>query len=639
MADDLINMYLGGSSKTAATPIQEPQDSGSLIDMYLAPKTDLPPPTAKITVRPVIGNRELTDADLAGTAQTTPPEQPTNMLGSAVASGAGNVWKNIKQDYQSGIDTAVSGINDISKNMPATGVGKIGLGALGAVASPITGPIHSASEAIAELTGSPEIGEKAGFVLGSALPVAKIGSAVSKAMPTNKAISAIIDTIGEDKLPEVIQRLKENPRLSLMDVSLPIKQVGQKLVTTEGLHQNTFEKFIHDRIGSAKGTVENIYNDTMGIPVDVLQKLNSMKQAAKNVGSKQINPAIKNAGPVDVSPVITAIDQQLKPGLNALVTAGQPLPFPEIKKALASVKTLLTDGKSLRVDAKDLHSIQSGLRAKADDLLNSPDGQNRQLGYALMNVRNGIVNAIDQASPTYKKALQGYKDEKDIESAFVKGASVTRNRPGQWDDRPEFWNEWVKNASKEELEAAREGARIAVDQQINGMRFAARRGTDVPEIEFNKEKLGLLFGNDKVEAMSKKLRDERDIAKTNTDLIGNSQTAMRMKANAKVDLPEEKPAGLGTLLAPVAEIASISAGGYPGVATGALLAAKYGSKAKFKYMDLPIALRKNEKMTDLLTATGKDKDELINILTQHLPKPKPSLLQHVQNLALPILRP
>ena len=104
---------------------------------------------------------------------------------------------------------------------------------------------------------------------------------------------------------------------------------------------------------------------------------------------------------------------------------------------MEKVKGFITDGKSLRTDAQSLHTFQSALRAKAEDLLSSSTGADRQLGRALMDVRNQVVNAIDAASPqikqadgtsigTYKSALAKYRDANDIEDAFKKGGLVTK---------------------------------------------------------------------------------------------------------------------------------------------------------------------------------------------------------------------
>jgi len=639
MADSLIDLYLGNGK---AAP--EKEQSTSLIDMYLgSPSTTVSAPAAvpRITVTPRApqSDNPVEDARIAEANKDIPVNvPPPSMLakaGSAAMALPVDYGSNVAQSYKSGVGLATEGLGDISSNQPASGIGKVALGALGAVASPITGAIKTAVEDPVSKVFGKDVGERAGFVAGAALPVGPAIKGVKAAIPTNKAIAGIVDTIGVDNLPAVIQELKSNERLSLMDVVPATRQMAQKLITNEGPHQNKFEKFVTDRVVSGKDATSNIYDATMGTPVNVVDKVNSLKQAAKDVGKKEIQPVVDNAGFVDVSNVINNIDKKLKPGVNSVISAGEPLALGDIEKPLAAVRNFIMDEKSVRTDPKSLHQFQAALRAKAEDLLNSTDGQNRQKGYALMQVRNDIVDAIDSASGgKYKPALSKFRDEKQVENAFNMGQLVTRNKLGRLEDSPEFWDKWVKDASPQELEAAREGARLAVQHQIAGFKAGARKGQDIVESEFNKDKLSSLFGEKQVDKMAKELQDERKIAITNSKLIDNSQTAMRMKADSRVDLPTRKEGSIGALGAPILEMANMATSGIPGLGAATYLGAKGLSAAKFKYADLPLARARNEKISDLLTATGEDRNELIRILESHIQQPKLSLANRAR-LALP----
>lgn len=646
MAEDLVGQYLLGVGSS------KPGNTDLVSQFLLSPQTNLPgqsnddfdvtgAPRVPVSDDPVI-NRQSNIAKKE--RELNPPAEATKLQKAGELALALPIeWiKNTSEKYHEGISSVTGGINDIQQNLPASGVGKVGLGLMGAVASPITGGIKTLVEdPVTKLTGNSTIGEKAGLLAGTSLPVKLGSSAISKVLPKNQARTNIVDAIGIENLPEIIARMKENPRISLADASPAVRQMSQKLITTEGSHQNKFEKFINERVGTAKGSVENIYNDTMGVPVNIVEKLKELKQAAKDVGKREINPAVGNSKPVDISGVIKSIDDKLKPGINSVVTAGQPLPLGDIEKPLANLKKFLIDGKSVRTDADDLNRFQSALRSKADDLMNSTDGQSRQLGYALMDVRNQIVDAIDVASQgKYKPALAKYRDEMQIQDAFQKGQLVTRNRLGQLEDHPEYWKEWVKNASKQQIEAAKEGVRLAVDHQINAMRHTAgaRKGEAIPTIEFNKEKLSLLFGKDEVNKMSKMLHDESEIAKTNAKMIEGSQTAMRTKADSRVDLPTAKGIGFHTALPVAAEVAGQFISGMP----VAGLAGYYSLLGAQKALDksrLKIAKSKNDRMTDLITATGEGREEVIKMLESHLPKQVPSLRERIRNFSLPVLPP
>ncbi len=641
----LIDQYLGASTDNA--PKQEQSVGTSLVDHYLAgapaPVT-APPPDAS-------SPQNLDYWKVNPETANQPPQSAISKAGGYVAGLPVEYVGNVQKNARSGIELASQGLKDIVENKSAAGVGKAVLGALGYVASPVTGIFSTAGEEVTKMTGSKDIGDRAELLLGSGLPVAKAGQMVAKALPKPKALEAIIDTIGgPDKIKVVVDELRSNPRLTIQDVVPATRQMAQKLITTEGQHQNKFEQFVQERIGSTKDSITDIHSAAMGTPVNIVDKVNSLKQAAADVGKKEIQPAVTASGPVDISNVISNIDGKLKPGVNSVITEGQPLPLGDIEKPLAVVRKFLTDDKQVRTDAKSLHQFQSALRAKAEDMLNSTSSSERQQGYALMNVRNDIVEAIDKASPrikladgtetgAYKQALSNFRDEKQVENAFQMGMLVTKNRLGRLEDDPKFWDNWVNAASPQELEAAREGAKLALQHNIKAFKAGARKAEDVVESQFNVDKLSSLFGKDEITKMSRQLKDEREIAITNQKLIHGSDTAMRMKADSRVDLPVEKPpSGVLPVMAAAAEGLAYMSGGLPGIGASAVVGQRIASKVKHNFVDLPLAKAKNERITDLLTATGEDREQLIKILESRIPKANLSIGSKAR-LALPFANP
>ena len=63
-----------------------------------------------------------------------------------------------------------------------------------------------------------------------------------------------------------------------------------------------------------------------------------------------------------------------------------------------------------------------------------------------------------------------------------------------------------KTFTQEELDAAREGARVAIDTQMNGFKSAARRGTDVGQSDFNQQRIEALFGKEEAAKLFKNRR-------------------------------------------------------------------------------------------------------------------------------------
>jgi len=665
-ADQILEGYLGGK-------IPVPKGSGApttaddILDGYL--NADAPSNSTGITIRPVVAP-PISDAtkEQSDTINAVPSQkggrnprrysEPSNALGD-VAAGAselpGDIARSTGEAARAGIETFKSGAKDTLENRPATGVGKMGLGAIQYVTSPATGILKETVEnPVANLTGSERAGEAAGLIAGGALPVAKLGKVANAARPINKAFNQLIDLVGKENLPTFIADLKSNPRLSPMDVSAPVQQAAQKLVVTEGPHQNLMKNVVEQRLASAKGAVGDVIDTALGGSIDVKATIDRLQNKARETGRTLINPVIGATPHTEVTGIIKAIDKEIgAPAMKAIKAGKQPsLPLDplqtELYKLRQQIRGSWPDRDTMHHYTDDLHSIQSRLRERADALTSSSVGSERLLGKELKAYRNKIVDAIDNASGPknpdtglgpYRTGLKQYADDKQVHEAFEKGAEILKNRPTKHTDDPSYWKYWIDNASADEIAAAKEGARVAVDSQIRGMRNAVgQKGTEIPQIDFNKEKLKYLFGNTEIEEMSTKLLHERKIADTNKKLFENSQTAMRLKSHSGIDLPVSTDIMRSAPIMVGGEIANSLAGGPMGASTALILGLKGANKLK-DMAKLSHAKAKNVELTKLATATGPDKDALIQALSNVVTPPKQSLLSRTGNALSRVIAP
>jgi len=591
------------------------------------------PISARKSTTPIPGADTATDYE-----RTKQFEKEQSLLGKAKLFGsdiAETYKRKVIENFKAGREAASTALSDIGSNLPASGIGKSVMGNAGMIASPLTGAYDTAGEIINKLLPSNKFGEMtdlSGNVISKSaqgaspgeratilpfggLPIAKGTQSVKAAMPTNKAMRILTESIGEENLPEAVKRLESNPRLTVMDVSNPTLQRAQKLVVEPGPQQSILEKFTTGQRNTAKSTVENIYSE-LGQPVNVKEKLDELKANARKVGSEQINPAIAEAKPVDLTDVLSHIQNKVKPGINSIISAGETLPSTAVQNRLAEIKNYISNDKSVMTDPQRLHQIQSALRIEAEGLLSSSVGSERTLGREIMGVRSKIVDAIDEASGgKYKPALSNFRDEKQITDAFHKGMDITSNRKGKFEDLPEFWDEWINNAKSGEIEAAKEGALTELRRQRATVKNAALKGETVPEIEFNKEKLGLLFGKEQAEKMSRELRDERDIAIRNQKLYENSQTAMRLKADEDINVRQPHTNPLGMLPAAIVEGGSAVAGSQFGTYVPGLGLAVYGANKGLMYgvnkLRKALDEKKNVELTNLMTATGEERQAML----------------------------
>jgi hypothetical protein len=540
----------------------------------------------------------------------------------------------------------LSGVKDIFGNQPASGLGKVGMGALGVLSSPLSG----LTKVVGDVTGNRNFADKAELVAGGAIPIVPGVKMASSISPSNRALREVIAGITSDganplELARVVKEMKANPRLGPIDLSDAVLSMNQKLFVKEG---NTAKNYLaqtsRDRMAGANNAVESAYNDAAGVAINPVTKLQELKDAAKKVGEDQINPSIKNASSVNITPVIEHIDSRLKPGVQGTLNLEDGLPSLPINDSLRQVRAILTDNKSQRVDPSQLHSAQSILRQTAEGLLNSATGSDREMGHALMGVRNKIVTAIDEASGgKYKPALSNFRDEKQIGDAFHHGYDNIFTTSKKLENSPEFTREWVNQLSERELEAAREGARLRLNTEIKSVRSAAsnpaNKATSIPEVEFNRQKLEIILGKEKTDQLLTTLKDEKAIANTHNKLEGGSQTGARLAADSATDLPvKNDKSSLSKYAIPAiagaAELGSQYLGGSVGLGgvlgLGASVAGwginKAGSAAKHS-IEMSLAKERNAQIAKYsLPVAGPARDALIKQLEAAIPGPKQSLL-------------
>lgn len=568
----------------------------------------------------------------------------------------------IADEAVAGGNEALSGVSDILSNKPASGAGKVGTGLLRAATSIPVGT----GEFVGEVTGNKDLGNKIPLIFG-AVPVAKVSSSLNvgggstaaniinklpvpfaNKLPKNVALKKIVEDIGPEKAAYVSAEMKSNPRLTPADLSDSVRIGTQKLYAgVEGPHVNYLGDVTRKRLETAAADLEQHMNANLGNVVNPADKIDSLMNKIKSVGTTEINPVVKSAKPVDLTDTIKNIDNILKPGVNSVVTHDAIMATPALEARLEAAKKYLTDGESVLTDAEKLNRIQSMFRSAGEKLVRA-GGQGALEGEALLKIRQDIISAIDKSSNgKYRPALSKYRDEFNIKDAFEHGHDTIMDNSKKLKDRPEFFERWIKNATDHELEAAREGARIAYDTQMNAFKHAARRGTDIGDVEFNRRRMTALFGKEEAERMFKTFEDAKKVAATNNKLVEGSQTQMRNVQNsyfepynpAKASNPASTAINVGLPIA--GEVAGQFLGGgvgLGGAATAIGLAGLKGlsagaSKTKTAIIQ-KLERERNLKYAKYALPEGETRAELIQALdaVANAP-PKQSIMRRASSLA------
>lgn len=467
-------------------------------------------------------------------------------------------------------------------------------------------------------------GAKWGGVVGGVAPVAGkvIGSGynmlmgrMGSPMPGARAENALIDAISRNgQTPASVgAELAQNPRLAIMDVNPGAQEIAKGLATTPGRASGTLNNAYQNRVASAPGAVSGAFDEALGATPDVKAVLDGLQATARQNASKGFGAALNNAPPVDTSKVIAAIDAKVNPIVNQVAnTPGYALGPQE--QALVRIKSMLTDGKSVLTDPTKLHAVQSSIRTEAQDLLNSATGSDRQVGRAMMDMRNNIVGAIDDAAGgKYRPALSQYADDMGVRDAFHRGLDVFRNRAGAagLEDRPEYWRDAISKMSPDEQTALRQGVRTAVDQRIGAARNPARAGEAITDSDLNKDKLAAILGDKEAGQLSKRLADEQKMAATNRILFEGSQTEPRRQAAMTTAVRNLAPLSMEIGLPSFAALTDnhLAAGALAGLAAARRAGSWIGNRSD---------LARNNLLAGMVSASGADVPPVIQMLQNRL---------------------
>lgn len=515
---------------------------------------------------------------------------------------------------------------------------------------------------------SPAIGI-AELVTGTKFPKVAAVRAAEKIGTNAQAVRRMVDAIGPENVLATTERMKSNPLLSVADVSDPVRTMTQGLIDpAQPKAHNTIVAAIKDRMQNATQATNDAYTAAMGPAPDVGRMVEGLKERARAAGREAIQPALANSKPVDVSPVVAAIDAKLKPGIQAMLDPGTKLPLSDLQQELLRFKhELMAPSGETLFDPMRLHRVQSDIGDRAFQLSQSASGKERLLGKELRGFNEQLIDQIDKAAGpvpvapghvrigvqggtkyvdvpegragleklndpdfiknnaqsvdvgAYRAGRAKFKDAKDVSEAFESGFDTLKNRQGlkgALEDTPNALRSWMNNATPEEVVARRLGTRADIAQKIGGVKNGALAGETITRIEHNKDKLRILFGDAEANRLIRNMEDAHDQALTNAKLLANSKTAETLAGQKALEVPKVGGGNPLSLIVPAAAEMLGQGAGLPGVGFMASMAAKGGHMGLQKLSQIN-ALSRNEAFARNALATGAAREETINALLSH----------------------
>jgi hypothetical protein len=462
--------------------------------------------------------------------------------GQYLGSQAAGIPKAVVGDYQAANALANAGMTEMARgnilpSFPSTnpetwqggGVLKTAAGLAGQVFSPVTGLVRKATEEPVAAEFGPDVGERAGFVANSLVgpTIGKLGTnALASTLPGTRAIAQAKSVLGKVPDPEMVARLQANPNLRLIDVE-PTLQAHALGLAAEPSYPafGILKTSANETNAAARPAATAAYNMAMGETPNVKTLLDQLEATKKSNAQQGYGAAFENSKPVDISPVVEQLSKIENPTGISRMRRGAPPPT-TAQSTATDIKSMLTGENGTRlVDPQQLHEIQSQLRVAAEREVQRGGMESSIRAQQLNSARSGIIKALDEATEgKYSQARVKYREDSSIPEAFDKGMTINKN--ATIEDRPEYWEDWKKNASPEEVEAARLGMRVEADRQINGSRFGARNAANIPETPFNFEKMKIILGDKEATELANHMSDAKAVAATNALLFSGSKTAI-----------------------------------------------------------------------------------------------------------------
>ncbi|WP_152044494.1 hypothetical protein [Aureimonas psammosilenae] len=321
-------------------------------------------------------------------------------------------------------------------------------------------------------------------------------------------------------LEDAARRAREmGPSAMLADASEGLRYRAEQIAQSDNPARSGVIGALKDRSAAAGGRINSAYDNALGPRPNVHQTLTTMAKEAKGRADPLYARARAENLPVDVNPVIQAIDGQLMTPADR-IAGPSGLPADEVDKALSWVRSHLTDGQSQRTGIDHLDRLERRVRAQTKSAF---EGGRSDVGHALNEVGKVLRGQMRASSPIYAQARQTFADDMSVKEAFETGQKLFGRKV-----HPDFLAAEVADMSDAERQALQLGTRSAVDDAMGQVRNGSLKGRQLLDSDFNERKILTVLGEDDGRALINSLQGEQAMAETAHQAIGNSATSRRM---------------------------------------------------------------------------------------------------------------
>lgn len=434
-------------------------------------------------------------------------------------------------------------------------------GVMGAVAGGAEG------NSLGERATNAATGGAFGAAVGGAMPgLIKLGGAVLSPLTSNVNARVNPQKYARSQVARAIMEGSNDPSQIADDVARAASEgqgiftvadsmgnPGQRMLSTvtraPGAGRANAVEFLEQRQAGQGRRLANALIEGFDTPQTAEQTRAAMTAVRGQMADQAYTAARQGAGPVDVSRVVSNIDDTLLPGVNRIVNPQSGIADDSIEGALRQVRSRLTDGRSMQTDFASLQRLRADLSDRIQTAVQSGRGnQARMLGQALRE----LDTAMESASPGFRAANRQFAQaSRNIEAIDAGRNAAMRGRTE--DIIPEF-----RALPAEGQQGYRAGYVDPLIQDVQKGAFGVNKARPLINDAFADESAAIAPMRTQPQ-MQRRIGRENTMFETRAQALGGSKTADNLADQAAMG-------------ADPSMIANLISGNWGGVARGALAA-------------------------------------------------------------------
>lgn len=323
-----------------------------------------------------------------------------------------------------------------------------------------------------------------------------------------------------------------DPNLMPMDMGPNLQRQAGALAATPGKGQEIVRSAIKERGVGAGDRVTSTLNETIGQPVDTIAMADDIIKNARSAAKPLYDAAY--AKPI---PFTTDLEELLKrPSVGKALKKAQQLAADDGVSSKQWFANVADDGAVTIKNTPDVYQLDKTKQALDDMYTTAKRAGNDNEARIFDQLRKKLTGMVDESVPEYKAARDAYAGPAGIRDALDAGQKAFDSNL-----TPNQLRTQLLKMGESEKEAYLQGGRAKVAQVMGTARNDALAARSLFDKGWNKEKLGILIGDEQAARLLQGLDVEKTITGTRDIVTGNSETAARTAAQKDVTLAGSKP--------------------------------------------------------------------------------------------------